>query len=58
MRIYHEKPILNMFAKKVSKGIGVLRKVKDIISKECLERLYKTLVLPHSDYCSLVWDNC
>ena len=44
--------------KKVSKGIGVLRRVKDVISKECLERLYKTLVLPHLDYCSLVWYNC
>ena len=44
--------------KKASKGIGVLRRVKDVTTKECLERLYKTLVLPHLDYCSLVWDNC
>ena len=56
MRIYHEKLILNRFAK-VSKGIGVLRRVKDVISKESLERLYKTSVLPHFD-CSFVWDNC
>ena len=36
----------------------MMRRVKNVISNESLERLYKTLVLPHFDYCSLVWDNC
>ena len=45
-------------SKKISKGIGVLRRAKNVISKESLERLYKALVLPHFDYCYLVWDNC
>ena len=40
------------------KGIGVLRRAKRMISNASLERLFKALVLPHFDYCSLVWDNC
>ena len=35
-----------------------MRRVKSVISNESLKRLYKALVLPHFDYCSLVWDNC
>ena len=34
-----------------------MRRVKSVISNESLNRLYKALVLPHFDYCSLVWDN-
>lgn len=41
-----------------NQGIGVLRRVKDVISVESLENLYKALVLPHFDYCSLLWNNC
>ena len=36
----------------------MMRRVKSDISNESRKRLYKTLVLPHFDYCSLVWDNC
>ena len=36
----------------------MMRRVKSDISNENLKRLYKALVLPHFDYCSLVWDNC
>ena len=45
-------------SKKVSKGIGILRKAKDIIITRSLKRLYGALVQPHFDCCSLVWDNC
>ena len=40
-----------------SKTIGMMRRVKSDISNENLKRLYKAFVLPHFDYCSLVWDN-
>ena len=48
----------NHVCKNVSKGIGVLRRAKRMISNSSLKRLFKALVLPHFDYCSLVWDNC
>ena len=41
--------------KKISKTIGMMRRVKSVISNESLKRLYKALVLPHFDHCSLVW---
>ena len=40
--------------KKISKAIGVLRRVKNFISLESLKGLYNSLVTPHFDYCSLV----
>ena len=43
---------------KISKAIGMMRQVKNVISNESLKRLYKALVLPYFDYSSLVWDNC
>ena len=52
------KTRIEQLSKKVSKRIGVLRRVKNVMSIESLERLYKTLLLPHFDYCSLLWDNC
>ena len=44
--------------KKISKTIGMMRRVKSVISNESLKRLYRASVLPHFHYCSLVWDNC
>ena len=40
--------------KKISKTIGMRRRIKSVISNESLKRLYEALVLPHFDYCSLV----
>lgn len=52
------KSHIDATCKKLSKAIGIMRRVKNIISNESLKLLYNTLVLPHFDYCSLVWDNC
>jgi hypothetical protein len=43
---------------KISKGIGMLRRIKKIVPKTTLIKVYNSIVLPHLDYCSLVWDNC
>ncbi len=45
-------------SKKVSKGIGMLRRAKQYVSTKTLEKLYHALVQPHFDYCSMVWGNC
>jgi hypothetical protein len=43
---------------KVSKGIGMLRQLKNCVPKTTLIKVYNALVLPYFDYCSLVWSNC
>ena len=45
-------------SKKVSKGIGMLRRIKPFVSIITLAYLYQALVQPRFDYCSMVWGNC
>jgi hypothetical protein len=42
-------------SKKISKAIGVIRKVKFKLSSDILYLLYNTLVKPHLMYCNIVW---
>ena len=44
--------------KKICSGIGVLRRIKSLVPKECLLKLYKSLIQPYFDYCSPLWDTC
>ena len=43
---------------KVSKGIGMLRRIKPYVPKYTLMHVYNALIIPYFDYCSLVWDTC
>ena len=43
---------------KVSKGVGMIRRMKKYVPKTTLLKVYDAIVLSHFDYCSLVWDNC
>ena len=43
--------------KKTNKRVGVLRRVKCVLPQHTLSLLYKTLILPHFDYCDAVWGN-
>ncbi len=49
---------IEAISSKVSKGIGVLRRIKNCVPKTTLIKVYNALVLPYFDYCSLVWSNC
>jgi len=40
---------------KISKCIGILRKVNKILSKCIKLKLYKTFIQPHLIYCNIVW---
>ena len=40
---------------KMSKAIGIMSKIKFIVPKHTLLKLYYALVLPYLNYCSLVW---
>ena len=39
----------------MSKAIGIMSKIKLIVPKHTLLKLYYALVLPYLNYCSLVW---
>jgi hypothetical protein len=43
---------------KASKGIGMMRRIKQFVPKSTLVKIYNAIVLSHFDYCRLVWDNC
>ena len=45
-------------AKKVKRGIFVLRKFRDSIPIEAQLKVYHAIVQQHFDDCSSVWDNC
>ena len=36
----------------------MLRRSKHLFDRDTLKTIYNTFVLPHFDYCSLVWNNC
>ena len=42
--------------KKVSSGIGALKRVRPFVSMHTAIKIYKGLIEPHFDYCSAVWD--
>ena len=44
--------------KKVLVGTYMLRKAKSLIPSHTLTMLYNSIIAPHFDYCSVVWDTC
>ena len=42
---------------KVSMVLGVLRRLKPLLPKSTLVLIYNSLIQPHFDYCSIVWNN-
>ena len=42
---------------KASKKLGILRKSREYLDRKTSVLLYKSLVLPHMDYCSLIYTN-
>ena len=49
---------MDKIAKKISGGIGVLRRVRHLLPNHTLITMYNSLVLPYFDYCSIVWGSC
>ncbi len=49
---------INLYITKVSKGIGMMRRIKKFVPQSTLLKIHNAIVLSHFDYCSLVWDNC
>ena len=44
-------------SRKVSSGIGVINKIKPFVPTFNLISVYRSIVEPYFDYCSIVWDD-
>ena len=40
---------------KVNSGLGILRRLRDIVDYQMLIIIYLSIIQPHFDYCSQVW---
>ena len=47
-----------MICKKVSTGIGAMRRIKNFVHVSTLGTVYKGLAQPYFEYCSPLWDTC
>ena len=47
---------IDKVAKKVTMGIGAIRKIRDFVNRDTLISIYNALINPHFDCCSEVWD--
>ena len=48
---------INAICKKISSGIGALKRVRRFICKDTAEKVYSSLIDPYFNYCSPVWDD-
>ena len=44
--------------KKVSSGIGAIKRIRHLVPQETLRLIYQALIHPHFNYCNTVWGNC
>ena len=49
---------INAITKKISSGIGSIKRISYCVSPATLHTIYHGLVQSHFDYCSIVWGNC
>ena len=47
---------IDIVARRVSSGIGAIRRIRDFVDRDTLISVYNALIRPHFDYCSEVWD--
>ena len=50
------KAHIHEIPKKLSSGIGALKRVRPFVSRHTAIKICKGLIEPHFDYCSAVWD--
>ena len=50
------KAHIHEISKKVSSGIGALKRVRPFVSMHTAIKIYKGFIELHFDYCSAVWD--
>lgn len=48
---------INSVCKKISQNIGIMGRTQSYLSNKELLLLYNTIVLPHLNYCAVIWGN-
>ena len=51
------KDHINEISAKVSKGFGIMRRIKTFVTQSVMQSIYNSLILPYFDYCNMVWEN-
>ena len=49
---------INYISGKIRQKLGIFARCRKYISQDTALTLYKSLILPHFDYCDQVWDTC
>ena len=49
---------IDILSKKISKKVGVLKRLKSFMSTEALLKVYNSVIFPHFNYCCTIWSNC
>ena len=49
------KPHISKIANKISKSIGIMKRLKHFLPQNILLTIYNTLIVPHLSYCVLAW---
>ena len=49
------KSHLNKVSNKISRTLGVMNRLKHFLTTDTLRTIYNSLILPHLNYCILVW---
>ena len=49
---------IEKLTKKISSGIGAMKRVRHLVPPVTLHLIYQALIQPHFDYCSTVWGTC
>lgn len=47
---------VDSIAKKLTSGIGAIRRIREFVDRETLVAIHNAIVQPHFNYCSEVWD--
>ena len=51
-------PHISYIKPKISKGIGIINKVKQLVNKETMKTLYYSFIYPYFNYALEVWGGC
>ena len=51
-------PNIEIICKNVKAGLGILRRIRDLVPTDSLKRVFISIIQSHFNYCSSVWDNC
>ena len=48
---------ISIYLKKLTTSLRIMKKTKPYLNQELLTNIYNSIVKPHFDYCSVVWDS-